>query len=496
MERPDIRGEVRTDDATLDRYSVDWSRYTLRPMMVTLPEDSADVRGIVDFAREHALPVTPRGAGSNQSGSAVGEGVIVLFSRMNGILSLDGTKVRVQPGVIYDTLDREMRKLGLRVSYSPTSRAFCTIGGNVGTRAGGIRSIKYGTVNEVIRTVRFVDPVHGLVDTGRPLPFDLEQVILGLKERITADAKARAVLSARKNLKSSSGYNIGAFLRYDTAAEIVTHLQAGAVGTLGVLTEVELELLPLPGRTILFLIYYPSLIDAVSEVPALLPLGPSALELMDSHGLGRLCEQGGQVCPEGSSAVLMVEFDEDIEQSELRMRRLLGGRHEWYGMVTDPALQERLWEVRESMLLRIRREMETPEAKFPAFADDLGVPPERLPLFLEELQDILKETGTEAFIYGHAGEGNLHVRPMIKKDHWEETMKNLADRVFRAALRCGGTLTGEHGAGRNRSRYLAQEWGEPIYSYFQEIKQVFDPGGILNPGVMFTTDEVTKNLQF
>jgi glycolate oxidase len=163
--------------------------------------------------------------------------------------------------------------------------------------------------------------------------------------------------------------------------------------------------------------------------------------------------------------------------------------------VQDTKTQAAIWEVRETMLLRILNTLETSDEKFPSFADDVAVPPERLPDFVAAVQSLLNRFGTSAVFFGHAGEGNLHIRPKVKKENWAENLRELVDQIFRTTLQFGGTITSEHGNGRNRSLYLRNEWGEKIYSYFEEVKRIFDPSNILNPGVVFTTDDVTKNLQ-
>ena len=139
--------------------------------------------------------------------------------------------------------------------------------------------------------------------------------------------------------------------------------------------------------------------------------------------------------------------------------------------------------------------METRDQRFPPFADDIGGPLSNLPLFLDELQRILKKAGTTAVIYGHVGEGNLHIRPLITKENWAEQLRKLSDSIFKAALSFDGTISAEHGLGRNRSKYLREEWGDKMYRYFQEVKNIFDPEGILNPGIVFTEDDLTKNLK-
>ena len=140
--------------------------------------------------------------------------------------------------------------------------------------------------------------------------------------------------------------------------------------------------------------------------------------------------------------------------------------------------------------------MERPELKFLSFIDDLAVPPDRLPDLIKKLDSIFREEGVQVIMYGHVGEGNLHVRPYIHQEGWEEITRRLADRCFHAVLEMDGTITGEHGMGRNRSKYLCEEWGKKACSYFQEIKQIFDPQGLMNPGVVFTGSDLTEHLRF
>jgi glycolate oxidase len=493
---PVIRGEIRTDQTTLLRYRTDLSHYAVMPRMVVFPEGEEDVRTILAYAVKNALPVTARGAGSNQSGSAVGEGIILQFGRMQKILGEEPTGVRVEPGIVWDALNAVTTMRGLRISYNPSSRAFCTIGGNVATGASGIHGLKYGGVDRAIRNLRFIDPVHGVVDTRHPLPGTLAAEITGLKERIREDDAIRALLERRRGLKSSSGYNLPSFFEHEDPGTIVAHLLVGSVGTLGIFTAIELGLVPVPSGTLLCLVFFPSLTDAAEAAPRLRVSGPSAMEMMDGFGLSLLRRDHGVRIPPESEAVLMVEYENGRLDSP--RTRPLPKLHAATGIVRirDPQLQQRLWAVRESMLLRIRRDLETADRRFLAFADDLAVPPDAVAPFIGDIRGILADEGVTAVIYGHIGEGNIHVRPLIDREGWEDRLRRLAATVFRTTLAYGGTITGEHGAGRNRSRYLREEWGDIGWRYFREIKEIFDPRGMLNPGVFFGSGEVTDHLQF
>ncbi len=301
------------------------------------------------------------------------------------------------------------------------------------------------------------------------------------------------ILDARKNLKSSSGYNLKSFFEHEEPEEIVTHLLVGSVGTLGVFCEIELEAVPSPKSTSLYLLFFTSLLDAAGDVVKLKVFEPSAIEVMDSYGVDLLRNQ--IAVPSDCRAVLFVEFDSNLDQAGDLMLSHLKEKSIKFLVETDAKKQAALWKTRESMLLWIMNTLETPTRRFPPFADDLAIPIDQMPNFLATIQDVLDRFGTIAVIYGHAGEGNLHVRPMIAKDNWEENLRSLSDLIFKAALNFGGTITGEHGLGRNRSMYLRNEWGDKVYGYFEQIKKIFDPEGLLNPGVVFTSDDLTKNLR-
>lgn len=492
--KPKINGSIFYDDAHLDRYSSDLSHYSIIPRMVAVPRDEDDVKELVSFSKIEGIPLTPRGAGSNQSGSAVGGGIIVLSSDMKDVLRKSGRRARVEPGIVYDVLDKAMRSDGLRLPYDPSSRAFCTIGGNVATRASGIRSIKYGTVDSALRSIRFVDMTHGLVDTEEGLPPQLEEDIVRLRSLLREDSYVSSFLERRGGLKSSSGYNLGAFYRHDDPSEIAAHLLVGSVGTLAIFTSIELEAVDVPPKKVMYLLSYPSLVKAAEAVAGIRSIGPSSLELMDENALKVFKDEHSIEFPAGSRGVLMVEFDEGVDAVDdlmaQHLQKALG-----YEVERDQDRQEALWGVRESMLLRIIHRMQTPEKRFPSFADDVGVPLDQLAGFVKDLQTILERENTAAVIFGHAGEGNLHVRPMVKLEGWQDSLRRLSDEIFRSTLSHGGTISAEHGLGRNRSMYLRDEWGDRIYEYFKEIKRIFDPSDLLNPGIVFTEDDITNNLR-
>lgn len=496
MDKPNIKGRIFDDETWRSRYSMDMSRYKIMPTLVAFPEDEEDVIALLKYSKENNMSITPRGAGSNLSGSAVGHGMVVVFEKMNRVLGVKGNLVRVQPGIVYNILNKHAEKHGLLLPYNPSSRAFCTLGGNVGTKASGLRSIKYGNTNNGIRSIRFVNPIYGIVDTKEGLPADLKNAILELRKRLLNDEQAISILKEKEKVKTSSGYNLRAFYEYETPEDIVTHLMVGSVGTLGIWTEIEMKLVPLPESKIIFLFFYANITSAGAMVPKIDSLSPSAVEIMDIFGIRMYRDKMGLEIPEKYNAVLLVEFDDISEDLKDHVGKVAKDVDVPFHVFEKSLDIKEAWDIRESVLLNIKKQHEGPNQRYISFVDDLGVPVENLADFISEISQIFETRGIKFVVYGHVGEGNLHIRPLIEKDGWKERMKELADLLVQAALKYNGTVTGEHGSGRNRSFYIREEWGDRIYGYFKDVKKIFDPLDILNPDVMISDSDITENLEF
>lgn len=479
-----IRGRVL---APSKKYSTDRSPYEIKPTAVAIPVDERDVVDLVNYARANTISITARGAGSNLSGSAVGNGLIVDFTRMNFIQELSGKTMRVGPGVIFNDINKKARSKNFFLPYDPSSGSFCTIGGNVSTKAAGLHSVKYGSVDNAVKSMRFVDFTGRIIDTADNIPLDMEQKISSLRNQLLSDSNVMALLKKREGLKTSSGYNICALYKYKKISDIVTHLLVGSVGTLGLITEIELALTPLPKNKITCLAYFNSLKDSGSAVMEIKNLKPSGLEIMDSFSLDILRRHKFAI-PDAKAA-LLIEFDSKLTKSDLE--KILRNYKASYAIETSPKKQEHLWNVRRSLLTLVEK-----GKKVKAFVEDIGVPPQHIASFIVDLQNIFTKNKIGAVIFGHAGEGNLHLRPVIPKRNWKVTVKKIADACYGAALKYGGTITAEHGIGRNKAPYVKQEWGNEIYEYFREIKYIFDPEGIFNPGVMFSDVDITEGMKY
>ncbi|MDG6225389.1 MAG: FAD-binding oxidoreductase [Candidatus Thermoplasmatota archaeon] len=485
-----------TDPAELKAYAKDMSRYSMMPRAAFVPGSEEDVLQALEYARSEGMPVTCRGAGSNLSGSAVGPGLILDFRGMGRILSLDRDRAIVEPGIVYDRVNDASIPEGYFLPYHVSSSKYCTIGGNVGTKASGLRSIKYGTVDTSLESIRFVNPVYGIVDTSNSIPEQLGKAIESLRKDLLEDEGAMEILVRRSSLKTSSGYNLMAFLEHERPRDIVTHLMVGSIGTLGIFTRICLRLVPVPEKREMIAAFFRSASHACEAVPSLKGLCPSLLELMDGFGTGIVRERASFSVPEDAGATLLVEFDSLIDKSMPLALEILDSMTLSHRVLRSQEEADEVWGLRWSMLLRMKRENEGANRRYVSFVDDLGVPVENLPGFIDEITSIFGSEGVPLIIYGHVGEGNLHLRPLIDRENWKEKVEDLADRCFEAAFRYGGTIAAEHGSGRNRAAFIEKEWGPRIYSYFRRVKEIFDPEDVLNPGTMFSDRSITDDLEF
>ena len=297
-------------------------------------------------------------------------------------------------------------------------------------------------------------------------------------------------------MKSSSGYNLQALIEHENPADIVSHLMAGSVGTLGIFTQLALKLVPVPTERRFFIAFFRDLLDAINAAPSLVDLKPSAIEAMDSFGTDLIRDEGVIAVPANTEASLLIEFDEEKEFQVDKLAALLSRASLDFARIDDQDTIDRVWKIRWTMLTTLKRLREDAEHRYLSFVDDMAVPLNHLHPFISEIRNIFREERLDAVIFGHIGEGNLHIRPLIGKQEWKQVVSRVGQRCFNAVLSHGGTLTAEHGTGRNRAPYLPDEWGRKLFPYFSAVKRIFDADDLLNPGVMFTSHDITHNLQF
>jgi glycolate oxidase len=515
-----VRGPVHTDERTLARYATDQSIYQVLPQVVVLPRDLDDVVATVRYAHERGLPLTPRGAGSGTAGAALGRGILLAFrphprdqpsGAMDRILDLsevDGEpRVTIEPGLLHDDLQAYLRGLGLYLPADPSSGAICALGGNIATKASGPHALKHGSIDRYLRHMQFVAADGTVVDTADPasIPAQIREGVADLRTDVLADAEAVQRLAARVDRKLASGYNLFTCIREQGVGAPmlgtwIAQLLVGSVGTLGIVTQATLSAEPyLEGRATTAL-YFRHLHEAGDAVQHIRAMGVAAIEIMNHDTIAMVIQRGRCLdVPQGKAHLLLVEYEgpERYDQIE-RVSRLI--REKGYEMADEPVTvedkqeQARLWQVRKAVLPTIRN-FSADRVALPV-VNDVGVPVAHLAEAIHDLEGIFHRLGLTAALYGHAGSGNLHLRPLFDRHDPDlpALLARVADEVYGAVLRYDGTITAEHGMGRLRAPYLEREWGPRITGYMRRVKEIFDPDGRLNPDVMFSDRALTDDL--
>ena len=505
---PLIEGDVRTDPITRSLFATDASIFRRSPRAVVSPKTPEDVARVVAYARAQGLSVTPRGGGSSLAGQAVGEGIILDFSTyMNRVLEVDLERrlVRVEPGAIHTRVQRAAAPHGLRLGPDPSSGDFCTIGGNVGTNASGAHTLRHGSTRDHVLSLDVVLYDGSIVTLGKAgaegsaMWSRLETELVSVLREGAPDFLPERV-AANKN---SCGYDLwGAWNPGDPVSSIAPRfdplrLMVGSEGTLGVVTEVTMRLVRKPQATSVALLYFLSWTDASEAVLEARRLGASAVEAMDHTFLAFVKEHRGDLrdlVPDKFVAGILVEFEGETDEEA---RTGLAAIEEWVaprrGMVLDfraaRSAEERaaLWSVRRAALPLVYRT--SPVEKPMNFIDDTAVPVEKLGQYIEGLRQIFARHRTPYVIFGHAGNGNVHVTPLM--DPHDATfvprMAAMTEEAFELTWRLGGTITGEHGDGILRAPYLRRQYPRS-YETMAAVKRVLDPDGVLNPGVVISSE--------
>jgi FAD/FMN-containing dehydrogenase/Fe-S oxidoreductase len=510
-----IEGEVRFDTISRALYSTDASVYLIRPLGVVIPKTREDIVRIVQICARFRCPVTMRGGGTSQAGQAIGEGLQVDTSKyFNRVLEVnaEGRWARVEPGVVLDELNAQLAPLGLRFAPDISTASRATIGGMMANNSAGARSVLYGkTIDHVLEQtvlladgsiVHFREIPRQEVPTGDSMEARCYQTVL----RLAAGHAEEIDRRYPKILRRVGGYNLNEFV--DSSVVNLAKMMVGSEGTLGVVLEAKLKLVPLPKFKAVMVIEFADLLEALSAAPVIVQHRPSAVEVMDKSILDNTRQNAGldrirKSFIEGDpAATLCVEFYEDRKEDlpprlvelerDLRARRL-GYR---YHSETDPAAQARVWSLREAALGLSMAMKE--DAKSISFVEDTAVAPEKLSAYIGRFLEIVQAHGTTAGVYAHASVGCLHVRPVINLKTAEGVAKfeSLAQAVADLVLEFGGALSGEHGDGLVRGPFMRQMFGDTLYEAFREIKRTFDPQGIFNPGKIVDSPPLTSHLRF
>lgn len=513
--KKEIEGDVLTARFWREIYSTDASIYKLVPEMVVLPRTKEDIKRTIKFAKENKLGlpagkagITCRTGGTSLAGAGLGKGVILDFTRyFNKILEVGDDYIRTQPGVIYDDLQTELAKKNLFLPPTPASSRACMIGGNIATKACGGGAVKYGTLDDFLSAIEFIDADGDLVNTETGEGINkFKNKIENLKNRLLKDKEAMKILDHKDDIQNASSYNIFALRDRKNINDIVAHLMIGSIGTLGIFTEIKLRAEVKPacrqagksGQPVSWAVFLKNLDQVDDFVKEVKRLKCSSVELVDRVSLDLVCKNFPKLgIAKEAEAMLIVEFDENIEKTLEEFEKSLE-KFELIGeIIKDAEKMSQIWEVRKCLLpITAKFSLST---KPLVSIDDVGVKTKDIPNLIRDLRQIFKELKMQVAIYGHVGVGTIHIDPVIEAttDKDIPKIKEIADRVYRAVFKYGGTTATEHGGGRCRNMYLDEEWGR-VYDYLKEIKKIFDPRDILNPGVMFNTEnkKITDDTKF
>ncbi len=505
-----IRGDVLFDAFSRGQYSTDASHYQIEPVGVVVPKTIDDVRIAAGIARDVGVPLLPRGGGTSQSGQTVGRALVIDFTRhLNRIIEtdFDNRTCWVEPGIVLDDLNRQIRASGLwfPVDISTSSRA--TIGGMTGNNSCGTRSIRYGIMRDNVAAV------DALLADGTQARFDAHPKngdAASLVQDLTAMG-AREAAHIRTAFPSVSrrvgGYLIDALLPGTTPPNIAT-LLCGSEGTLAISERIKLKLSPIPKSRALGVCHFPTFRAAMEATQHIVKLGPVAVEVVD-RTLIELARDIAMFRPVMEKfvrgkpdALLLVEFAEDDQAENLarldHLTELMGdlGQPNSVMQVSETAQQQAIWGVRTAGL-NIMMSMKS-DGKPVSFIEDCAVPLAHLADYTERLTAVFERHGTRGTWYAHAAAGCLHVRPILnlKLEHDADTMRAIAEEAFAMVKLYKGAHSGEHGDGLVRSEFHEFMYGRKTVALFEAVKDRFDPTGLLNPGKIVRSPRMNDRTLF
>ena len=503
-----IGGEVYFDKLHRAAYSTDASIYQIVPACVVIPRDADDIAAVVKYAAENKIPVAARGAGSGVAGESLCSGIVLdirqYLNRIKGTAD-NGETVECDSGVVLDDLNSYLAGFGRKIGPDPSTSNRAVVGGCVANNSTGVHSLQYGYM------ANFVESVEAVLADGSvfELKNDFQPKGQGPTDLIAKNCLSllsgnehvikKAIPNTRRN---SSGYNISGICHNGKLDLAV--LMAGSEGTLAVLTKVKLRTVALPKAKAILQLKFDSLEKMAKAVPAIVDSGASACELMDKSLINMAIDafpQYRDILPADAKALLLIEHTGDskeqvrekIEKTRIALKDISAPVE----IFTDINQQKRLWKARKDAVPLLDRKK---GRKHPiAFIEDVSVENNRLAEYIAGIERISRKFDFETTYYGHAGDGELHIRPYLDLGRPADVrkMQAIADEVFSLVWSMGGSVSGEHAVGLVRSAYLKRQYGDDYYRLLQQVKNIFDPAGIMNPGKIINPDSsvMTKNLK-
>ncbi len=469
-----IQGEVFFQKEYRRFYSVDASSYQIIPKIVVVAKNEKDIINTIKIAKKFKISVTVRGAGTGLVGSALNTGIILDMKNFDSI-RIFKNHATVGAGVIKGKLDQALKKSKKFFPPNPSIGSFCSIGGMLGNNASGGRSLKYGSMIDNVTEITFVNG-NGIKIT-LPKNKKTSKKILKITEK-TDETKIPKVT------KNSSGYRIDKIKSIKDTHKIIL----GSEGTLGIIISAKLKIKNEPKQRILFVIEYKSIINALTNCIKINKTKPSAIEFVDKTTLKQIKFKFDKQ----TQCLLFVEYDENIIRNEKELKTILTGRIIQKLRKDSEIFQ---WWRHRDMSLHYSLKSIKKEKRIPHVIEDAAVPLEKISKVFLILKEINKKYNTKVIAYGHAGNGNIHVR-LISDRKKIKIIKKIAVQYFDEIMKLGGTITAEHGDGFARSEFVKKQYGTKNYQIFQKIKKLLDPKNTLNPGKIITKrSTVIENLE-
>ena len=504
-----VSGDVACDPLSVRMYASDGSIYEIEPLGVVRPRTTEDVVKTVGYAAEHDLAVFPRGGGSGLAGQSLGRGLILDFSRyMRRAHAPYGGRVRVQSGIVQADLNRTLGSHGLLFGPDPATRSVSSIGSMLSIDAAGSHFPRYGSAGDCVESLQVVLSGGEVVELGRHAWAEDRQPTTRVEElasRVGILLQRHTALLLRPpwaEVARGCGYRIEKTLDGDQVD--LARLMCGAEGTLGIITEATLKLDPIPAVRGVVLLFFERLDGAAKAAIDIASEDISACDMMDRRLLEIVRDAEGAyaaLLPRGAEAMLLVEVQgEDpvavrqrlnqlVQRLQKRARNLIS-----YRLTTDSNERDWLWRLARRVIPRLHRLKGSTRAV--PFVEDIAIPPKRLPEFLIEVQNILKSHRVTATVFAHAAHGHLDLRPFLDLSNPADIdrLERLAEAIYSKVLEFGGCISGEHALGLSRAAFVQRQLGARL-DLLREIKAIFDPRGILNPGKFLSTTPQRVNEQ-
>ena len=512
-----IKGDVLKDAYSLGLYATDASIYQITPIAIVLPKDDADVRKAISWARKNKVSILPRGGGTSLAGQTVGSSIVLDFSKyMNETLEINQKEawVRVQPGKVRDVLNEELAPLGLHFPVDPATSSRANVGGMVGNNSSGTKSIIYGKTVDHVLEAKVLLSDGTLMHLHNKTPEELTTVanqtdregeIYNSFKKIIKNNKNLIETKFPKVMRRVGGYNLDEFIHTDhwNLCKLIT----GSEGTLATTLELKLNLAPLPKFKSVCVVHFDALLDAVGAITPILEFKPSAVEILDKIvvDLSRENLTTRRHChfiSGNPEAILIVEFYgdslKDVMDRPMAMVKDLQEKGLGYAFPLFPQGEEYedVWVVRKKglgLMLGIKG-----KKKPLAFIEDAGIPTKYLKDYIDRTLQICKKHNTEVAMYAHVSVGVIHVRPILdlRQEVDVKRLERIAEDTFNLVMEYGGSWSGEHGDGLVRSPFNERFFGKELYQAFIQIKKLFDPENLMNPGKIISNQSISENLRY